>query len=167
VQAQRDAAQDQVKLLTQERDEARAEIARLTELANVPQALASELRAQDARPAEPITLDQRARRTEPQRRDGADSSGDAHQRATTPPPADALEAALLASRKLSPPPLPVVQPDAAIESAADPPPTARLRRHNPPAARPAGMPYERRRWNPSDSCTATPVEAPAPMIFVY
>jgi hypothetical protein len=56
---------------------------------------------------------------------------DLHQRATAPPSADALEAALLASRKPSPPPLPVIDPGCTVETTISGPPPPLLRKHDP------------------------------------
>jgi hypothetical protein len=106
VQAQRDEAQETVSRLTREREEAKAELARQTGL--------------------------HSRRTDPQPWKDPEATAAADQRATAPPDALALEAALLASRKPSPPSLPLVEPLVTVESGmAGPPPTALLRKHDP------------------------------------
>jgi chromosome segregation ATPase len=131
VQAQRDEAQELADRLSRECQESKAEIERLSALLDAPLDTAG-LGAPELRKEQRAIPGLRTRRTEPQHWAAADPAADAHQRATAPPLAEALEAALLASRKSSPPSLPAVEPDPTVESnMAGPPPTPLLRKHDP------------------------------------
>lgn len=151
VQMQRDDAQRAAGDCARERDEARAEVARLSAQLEAPPEVRAQLHAQDAR-ISTLSAESPGRRTDP-----GIPLLDLSQRATSPPPQGVLEAALVASRQPSPPGLPLISPPPAEkapielreapprapppppleDSGSRPPPVGLLRRQDP-LKRPVG-----------------------------